>query len=447
MTADSEQSLVTISSLFREKFPQTDDQPTTGVSPLGIISYDQGNRLVLLGSNMRGSLVTQFSSTPENFSSESLIGGEGRFRDLSHLDTLAISQIDLSKPVVSTHRSIRTRPSVAIQITSTDPYQRLSESVDLDIVDQNKGTFTLMEREFLPVFTGERGGIVVMEGANLPEENALLIEKRLADKRHGLLFFFHPSDKETVDSVEGLYQFIKSLNKEFQGSAEVPYQKEVLTKFGELSESGRFRFDSDVRRELFITQLIALARLSHEHPQYRNKIDGLLPSQPQRRWYQFGSQQNEIEDLTHKANEAIDSLLSQKTGDDQIDQNTLERDKQSDQIPVLNKIKSEELRVLRTNLDAYFGSTLNPAMKMYIKFVFEKLGGANETDDLNDLQALIDEMKTTQLYQTHAQIPLRHNVDRYEVDLDTRFRDHFGTMVDIFYTKLIEKKMRASKKK
>ncbi len=431
-SVQSQPEIVNLPSLIEESLPSTQDGST--LNPIGAILYQSGEKIMLLGENDHGNLVTSAAQTPNSFDKNRLFGWKGRLQDLSHLDEIQVSQVQLDAINVQTHRSIRTQPSVSVKIPYVNPQTTKQE---LFITD---------EEALLKVFTGENGGLAIFEGASRPEEIALVMEQQATDKRFGLIFFLHPEESDLgIDSVTGLYTFLQDINGQFNSQSNFTLQLKALDELEKQISTGRMKFTSEVREELFRTQIIAYSRLGErtKDPKYQKYLNVLLPGI---------NEQGAISKLLGRLGINITTLPEDSIFEQSVNKMILggveRREDSNDPVAQEEKeiwetLHSPDLADLRESLGEFFGANnngSNDAMDLYTRKLAKKLVHAKEPEVFDDLRRLLLEIKSTKYseasrswkIQTHLtgdgaivnttgdNAPIKNHIDRILVDLINR---------------------------
>lgn len=266
-------SLISLSEFMAEKLPV--DEKREKINPVGVILYAKKSKMVMIGSgtdkDFKEALVCSYQVTPKGFNPDHVYDGRNRIIDLSDYEQLKVLQVSLGGVEIHTFRSIRILPSVNVTISTHNPVSRKEELVNVD------------EMELLKTFTGEAGGIVVFSGANLPEENGLVLKRDLDGSKTGLVLFMYPDTDpvNALDSVTGLHVFVKQLNQAFIDTPHYPLQAKSLLAFNQSLQTDEYDFGGiDVREELFKTLVIANARLAARlrEPQYEEFLKLHLPN-------------------------------------------------------------------------------------------------------------------------------------------------------------------------
>lgn len=368
-------------------------ESTDRLTPIGLIVYDHGKRMVHIASQTMTSpepgngeepfqerLLTTYHDIPTEVNPDSVVGKSGRIIDLRSYDELMVAQIDLKDVTVTTFRSIRTHPSVAISVPYINPS------------DTQRDTIRVGEEDILEIFTGERGGIAVLHGMGLPEDNAMILEKDLNGKKHGLVFFFYPTDdpKIGLHSVEGFLEFINRLGTEFERNASIPLQYKVVQAFTKEISRGSFSFMPEAQRDIFKMVLIAHARMATKKPQERRYSDVLsshLPSLKPRL----------IADITRlftqaqrkpRAVQAIDRILS--SGIEQphvLHGENKDTDKRGG---IIGKLQTERAIALRSDIASYLGGRNQP-MVVYLNKLADMAEAAQTPQQFHDAGLLLKE--------------------------------------------------------
>lgn len=263
-------------------FAQTSLNPDRGEHPkltlIGGIFFDQGRKIVLIGRNGKNNLDFVFADTPTNFDVQHIIEGSKRIVDLRDYDEIMAAQIQMvsaSAITIGTFPSFHEAPYVRVKLEYTDP------------TTQEKIPYIADEDEILRVFTGEQGGLAILDRTfvgkeDVTEDIALVLERKVANRKEGFVFFFHPEEGEEwgAHSFVGLEKFLERLNDNFSLHADQPLQKQALETLDREIKSGRLTFKSKTHEQIFRTQVIANARLAAKtkDPKYAHFLDTHLPS-------------------------------------------------------------------------------------------------------------------------------------------------------------------------
>lgn len=243
-------------------------------NPVGAIVYAHGRKIIWvgeLGENGNTVLKCTYQDTPPNFDPK-VYSWSGRVVDLSSYDEVMTAQVGFADAQINLFESVYTSPTISARLGTVDPLTGTRGEV-----------ITVDEDHLLRIFTGELGGIAVFRGANLPEEIALLMERRTPAQKAGVAFFMRPEKSAWgFDSVRGFYGFLRQLNSELT-EASFPEQTQALADLRyTLEHSGLRLSDLRVREEILRTQIIANVRLLRKtgDTKYQEFLDAHLIRKP-----------------------------------------------------------------------------------------------------------------------------------------------------------------------
>lgn len=380
MNKELTSGLIDLPALVRENFKQHEYK---GLGPIGGIIYAQNKKLVLLAEDDDGSLKSASLESPQNIDVNSFMGWDGRVQILNHYDEISIVQVPLMSAVIGSSRSIRSRPSVSIKI----PFRELE--------NHNYSNLTVKEDDILKVFTGKQGGLLVFEGGDLPDENALVLERRVNELRYGLVFFFHPEQSKIgIDSGNGLYIFLQRLNEQFTLQDPGPIQKKALGQLEKDIEKGYIKF-SDIRLELFRTQIIAYARMAdntgegHYFEFLRAHLRGMEPNLIIRLMESLRGEERKRERRL-ALDRSIDLLLEGSIRSSEKREFKKPQGEVSKDVPIIDRLKTERIKTLRGTLREL--PTGGPVMNLYMQKIVEAINDADEKEEFADLFVLLDEL-------------------------------------------------------
>ncbi len=218
------------------------------------------------------------------------------------------------------------------------------------------------------------------------------------------MFFFHPGDVDftRLDSVDGLFSFVKQLNDEFTSRAKTSKQTDSLGLLERNIAKG-LRFDSDVREQLFRLMVISHARLGDitgdkSHESFLRST--LLPTiTSAKRTGLFGLikiPQQETFPSIETINRAIDSIIypqqsAKKAVETAIVPVTGESNKE---IEVVSQLKTKKLKTLRILINPDYARQI-PSMLSYVHQLEAIMLRTSMLDEMNDLEVLIRELQQT----------------------------------------------------
>ncbi|EKD85012.1 MAG: hypothetical protein ACD_38C00106G0001 [uncultured bacterium] len=421
-------SLTNLQNFWREKLPAETEEKGT-ITPVGIILYAGKNKMVMIGSRTDGefkqALACSYRDTPEGFDPNQVFDGKSRVLDLSNYEQLQVEQVSFAAVHMATFRSIRSLPSVNIRIPT------------INTLNSNKGIVNVDELEVLRFFAGETdGGIAVFSGANLPEDNALVLGRNTNGGKCGIALFMYPDINpvtalDIFDSVTGLYSFVKELNKELSASR-IPLQIQSLAAYDRGLKNGIFNFEGvDVREEIFRTQIIANARLhaaslkSHQS-QYMEFLHTHLPDlgtqNLARRFRTF--LMKDYKNLQALADESIDRLiLGGQVQDKPLIQPISEADRKEKNKNFFLNLKTSAARDIwqkvgtaYDNNDPYYGSNRWNFLIELINFV----ANITTSDEIDDAIVSLEKLEKSKF---------NHIYLNYELDMKdpiNRIKESYG---------------------
>lgn len=357
------------------------------ITPVGMIVFAEKTKAVALGATYEGSLLTSYLELPQEVNWERIMGRTGRILNLDHLHDISIGQLDMAGVSIGTFPSIRGSSSVAIHINYTN------------VPDQEKKVHILDEEEMLAVLTGRAGGITIFDGAGLPEDNALLFEKEVAGQNLGWLFFFRPEDGNNwgADSVSGLWSFFKSLNQEFIENVPDPTQKEALSVLARDIRMGGLKFKSDVREELFRSQVIAHARM-FERTEGREYLDFLKRNLVSFRldlWellvLSAGFELRKYLDFVELPDKSstVEASVSRLILTDRLKHESLEEE---EGLGIYKLLQTEKARRIRKAAEDDYGDN-KPSMRTYLNELAFYVMEARTKEEFEDIETLLDEYR------------------------------------------------------
>jgi len=207
-------------------------------------------KLAIVGSDVKGDLLGEYIDLSEDEVTK-IDKKSNRILDLSDFDEIAITQADLGAVQIRTATSIRQRKSsvsAKISFTSCDS-------------SKEEGFYILDEAELMETILGKKGGLAFFYGGQGGEENALIIEKSIADRKTATIIFLHPTASIWgLDSVNGVGEFFKRLNGELLKETSVSQEIRKLIDFLELQEGKDKLEEPWGRLEIFKAYLLGLER-------------------------------------------------------------------------------------------------------------------------------------------------------------------------------------------
>lgn len=218
---------------------------TDKITSIGVIIYADGQEAVFVGDDDLSKIKTKFVQmeglpNPSEFS-----GSFGRVFNLSQFDEIAVATIAANGVRVKTEDSVRNGKTIKARLS----YEREgSEKDEMTYVP---------EAELIDLFTGKKGGFLIFDGGNLPEETALVIEKEIDSKNAGIVFFFHSEDASTlgINSATGMAAFLNSLNNEWQRSITDYQDVDYLRRLSSSEQTGNSSLADEILRSMIIAHL------------------------------------------------------------------------------------------------------------------------------------------------------------------------------------------------
>lgn len=394
MAEYSPNSLVPFDAVFanRQGIVERAQEPLT---PVGIVTFDKGRKMFLLGEREDGSLQGQIAPSPEGFNPDNIIEGKGRMRELKQCEVLSVGQIDLEERASLEMRvsgSIRGRPNIGVRFN----YRDLVESDE----SGQRQQFFASEDELLQTFTAQKAGIMVFEGGYLPEETALVFIREAkgdgqGEKRASAhVFFFHSAETHWgLDSPTGLRLFLGRLNEQFAREAPLPLQDEVLKAFDQAIKDGTLSFQSPVQQELLKTRLIAHARMATNNPgdrEHSQFIEKHLPN------LKKGLQARALR-LLGKKHQVPQEDIDQAVGELIIGGETERKKPEAKQLEakektIYDQLKTERARSLRHSAEEALGEE-NPLTRTYFSKLVDMVMDSSMMIELEDAETLIRELR------------------------------------------------------
>lgn len=378
-------------------------------SAIGIIRYSDKKKAAFLIQDALGKLTIVKKEFKDSFDFL-LQEGMGRIVNLDSYDDLLIGQIELKGAKVATFRSVHSRPSVSILFNYKDPI--------LGNNDKQR-EFTSSEEEFLKIFTGKGGGLIGFRGSHIPEEYALLIDRAYDKSKIGNLFFFHPEGDERwgVDSVQGLLEFLRTLNKEFVANASFPLQEKALANLEQEVNRGSLRFANEVRYELFKTMTIANVRLREGDRFLKEFFPGLYDIGWRNLARKMGLKTTS--DKSTSADLLIDNLIINQESISKV--KPIESGKQVtwDRI-ILDKLKTTRAIKLRSEIPSLKYGINNHEMRIFLRGLVTLVNTANSEQDFSDAEELLQELEARM-----NKVSLYYNLyDEQEAGINVYFYDY-----------------------
>ena len=317
------------------------------------------------------------------------MGFSSRLLPLPDFSQIYVAQVGLGGIAVKGFDSLRTHPSVSVNIRYADP-QNPEAATEI---------FHMDEVEILSLLTGNKGGIAIFHGMNRDEDNAFVFEKGTPEGKQGFVFFVHPTDTPLLglNSVEGMKGFLKHLNEGFEDPAagSYPLQIQALAQLVKDVEGGSLHFTSPVRQELFKSIVIANARLATKtnDPVYRISLEAMLPNLRSSLLVKiFGFSTDERAKIIEREIDRIVGRINSATKPLPVSEHKSPKEPPEIAIQILDDLRTPKAKKLREAVVGYFGSN---STQMYdylnrLAFLCEK---ATTTDEFDDAIRLLQEVR------------------------------------------------------
>ena len=238
--------------------------------PLAGVFYDRRRKFSLIAEERAQNGCNLFSisdAPPSDDVLKLLFDANGRFQSLSMFDQLKIAQVGFHVPRVS--------PSQSVYQDATDIH--LSFQVKDCETGKNEQVYH-HERDLLSILTGESGGILIFENGGLPQEAAMVVDKKVqlsrsskdSSARLGIVYLFHPEDVEHggIDSITAMGNFFEHFTGSVAEKSEHEEIEQALELFSVAESSAKNL--GGVRGQLFKARLVAHARMFEltKNPKY-----------------------------------------------------------------------------------------------------------------------------------------------------------------------------------
>lgn len=434
-------ALISLSDFMAEKLPA--DEEKEKINPVGIILYAGKSKMAMIGSRtdeqFQEALVCSYQDTPQGFDPSQVFDGKNRIISLSDYEQLRVLQVSIGGVEIHTFRSIRTLPSVNVTIRTHNPVSKQAEVVNVD------------EIELLKLFTREAGGIAVFSGADLPEENALVLERDIKGSKSGLALFMYPDTDpiSAFDSVTGLYSFVKALNQEFIDTPRYPLQTEALAAFNRGLRTGEYDFGGiEVREELFRSLVIAHTRLAARlrEPQHQEFLKLHLPNLGTPEWARFFRRLLmrigiKDKDLQLLANRSIDRLiLGEQIPEDQAPFLPAPSRKETDE-DFLLKLKTPEARDIWHTVGHDYKDDYHGRRWTFVVDIVHFIQDAETLDPIEDSLVSLQRLEES----VFRKINIAYYVDKthHRISFDSRhsYSDYTGLeLIQYLRVAVLEKK-------
>jgi hypothetical protein len=235
-------SITPFQDITLEKFMSEERRRET--TPVGIIVFDKGKRAVFVGANQTNEIVTSYQETAQIGDPSTIQGADDRVYKLDRFDEILVAQVPLTELKPVSERSILKGQKYSVRF----PF-RAAES------DTDSSAF-IEEEEFIDVLTGRKGGVMIFEGANLPEEAGLLIEREVNGKKIGAMFFFHPQQSDGFDSGHGLTTFFRSFSEGMLRTFESQSGRDLVRRFEQAIKINSTIASSELFKAMLIAHIL-----------------------------------------------------------------------------------------------------------------------------------------------------------------------------------------------
>lgn len=387
---------------------------------IGGIVYAGNKKLVLLKQDKTtGALHVEYREAPPLFNPEAVAESD-RVAILHDYDEIQIGVVKFGESVgISTHASLDYKPTTEVVFT----YTSVPEETDQPEESQQNlpKEYIVPEDQLLVTFANMEPAIIQLKGSNMPEEVALFFTRTVSNggktpHKIAHMFFFKGAEDafhKSLDSVMGLHIFLEQLTKHFEARP-LDFQKQVLRLFDDHLKKDRLRYNSPTQEVLARMVLTARSRLYEEtgDEKYREHIEVMFPEFSQSLMVRL------IQVISRIARRpSVDTGIAHMLPQDLIHKNEgyKENARQAEEIStlvdsmivqvalptMLERLKTERLKSLRTDVDPNFGEQTAEPMKEYINQVL-RIGQSTENlDEINDVLAALRELETLKCYVSY----------------------------------------------